>query len=1667
MKNTLNNIELLRTGMITDINDNLMSENSYRYMLNGTYQNFDGNGLLILQNELSNFLLASVLNNGCIIGHVNVFQKDKTFFFVIDNNLLKLYYISNNEIYCKETGNTTIEYNDCIDCKSNVETSDVKENVTNFIFIKDILCFNYTCETKLDVEYKINDCNLELYWVDKLNELQYLIINTDNYTVLKDFLKISHYTDNDCKQLVYTTELDCNKLSINLCFTKLKIDIVSIGENGNLKEGSYQFLLSYSDENGNLLSNYISLTNIILIFETKIKNDYGLYTNKSIKIKISNLDELGLFKYYNLLVGETINNFTTFYKIDTFNVAKNTYVYTGLNKDKFEVILLSSLFSRKIVYGKAGGITQSNDYLFYYNLEGTNQLNLQQAANFVKANWFTTEVLEDVYSKLEDTFYKRTFQRDEVYSFGIVYENCDGSETCAFLLIGRNKNECDIEIINNCDIISSNNSCETNSLKESWEVYNTASITKQLHEKYDLCKITIWEEGEFAYYQSTETYLNELNVWGDLCGKLIRHFKFLDSVITHIHDRHNNNLENSYNEKNNLYLIGIKIDHQSVIDGLTFAVNNNLITIQERSKIVSYRIVRGNRVGNKSIIAKGLIYDMWSYEENKVGCTENLEKIYYLNYLFNDLNADQFLSATKGIYDCDYLVEIPQQFHRENKYTFHSLDTHFNNPLIGSYLKLETNEHGECDITFTKSENHSKYKIPNKNGVRAIVTTTLAYLTCVRCGEGEGFFNRVLQDLFTLKVCEEMFNKVNILNYNGSSFTTTMLLSNIDFYTMYKQFEELILGFEKYKDVFWQYQAIGNYNNYQFILNNGNKIRLIKSGSYLTLDYQTVETNTKNITVNNWNRESSLMIDLGEECLLLDTLVIDNSRSKVKKDSTTGTPKWFISVNVSSFDKTFQVNYTNQDGIVKDIDIYNLYYNLFNGLYRADYTMEICSKTKPIVTSDVKITYFVRKLDEKCYQTCFCDQKLKKNISSYYASIKNNFTNQYGNIFDIEWLETNSNSYSLTEDNNKYLFGGDTFISKMSLKRKLQLSYNLPHKLLNGSDIIQSELYNVAYLNYYIDMLTNILKNGFADLLDDKALIAFSAMNQDCNGDGNVAMINSLSEAITDSVYKKIKCNRNLDCESDNNEYLSDGIVYSYIYGILYYWVESDVNLQYRNAENNLEKNFYLNTTDLNNWLQEDNVPIKYDNTYHYDKSYSKQIKESFICTGELNNDFKSCKSKYLNRVIYSEQNSFNNFKLNNYYDFLFKDGSLISLDGIENDKVLARFEDKLKVFNAYVTILTSADSIQIGNGGMFQSKLQEYAETDLGYAGTQHQAILHTEHGHIWVDAKRGDIFLLGSNNSGLTEISQLGMNQWFKENLLFEINNKFNTIIDNERIGILLSYDKRYSRFFLTKLDYKILNDNIIYNNGKFILNGLEVDLDDKKYFCNKSFTIGFDLKNKQWLSFYSFILDRYIDYLNYILSVKGNGLWAHNLRKQSYQKFYNKLYLFVIDYNQQQNFSVNTLNSIEYNTELLRYHDNNDFYYDKNKILFNKAYVYNKNQNSGLLEFEKNQHNNLSNIFNYLKDKINKWIILISNAEYKWRFNYFFDLVKDRNFNKLLWNHKCNGHELVLNNNLIDYNKDLIKALRIRQDNTNIRLINDVNEFNKILFKWNNLKQVKSYR
>lgn len=1493
----------------------------------------------------------------------------------------------------------------------------------------------------------------------------------------------------DCYTQIYNNELDCEKIKVHQNYNKPCIKFNGFVNGGNLKAGTYQVLIAYADVYGNPISHYFPSSHIAPLFENQITFETNYTTNKALSFEVENLKSDSLFQYYNIVIAQTIENFTEFNLIATLSTTQNKYTYTGYDIPIKRLTPQETLF-RRPYYEKAKGVTKANNYLFYTGVSEYPILNLQPAVNNIQLQWETVAIREDVYKDPRNTFYFHTYQRDEVYSFGIVFEFINGRETCAFHIPGRIATIEDLEIINNNDVIN-DLTCDATIRNLRWQVYNTANVQGGDYEYNDNCEITkCWEYGNFAYWESTDTYPQVKEIWGELCGKPIRHHKFPDSCVSHIHD--GNNANKTFNDGNYVFPIGVRINHQSVLNALQQAVLQGLITQQQKDSIISYRIVRGNRVGNKSITAKGLLFNLWRY--NKFG-----KEYYYPNYAYNDLHNDNYISNDPNTYDGSTTSPpIPNTYYGgHDRFTFHSPDIHFVNTAIGNILKVETEEYGQSEGYFTHSECEARQRFLS-TAARSIalglgIAAALSATGEKQCKVITYEANTVHDSTSNVSGTIPYGNVSGTLTTGSGTISTSQASGNwngqgtahgvssqngIDGVNA----QDVDLG-SNTSPVNSNSIIIGGFNDTLTTIDiNGNSTNLVKPKS---VEYTTCKGAPYQIFNSNVIIQGLLLLGGAGVGLIIQRAILGIMEAdKIIQTLETLIPYKRYGIQYNSVGKynnyscvpinNKRRNILKSAYLLSDLqsvdeqlnlstDIYNTI-NINNWSRESSLYIKIPTNNSLLAPTHIDNSRVTMDQQFGSGQYNKLNTIFNRNISSYYVSLKNDVLNQYGKICDIEYLETNSCSFFL---NKQYsiceakVFGGDTFITRFALKRKMPFFLHSMCKLPDGSDVVYSELGNVGYPNYYHDA-----SKPFFDRINGLGG-GIGAFGQDVIG---------VNESRMDAKTSKF--------------FYQNGYIHLYHYGIPYFLVESDINTDYRHGQNNKDKDFYPHNKDLKTWFEEENVPISIDNFYFYNRTYSKQNKESVICTScILDKKDLSCQLIKENTLIYSEPTDTENkndnwliFKANNFWNFPLSFGKLITADGIENDKVLVRLERGTQIFPAYNEILATEENIQVGTGGMFKTPPKTLAVTDLGYAGTQHKDILHTEYGHIWADSISGNIFNLGSGGGSLDEISKEGMKAWFKENLPFNLKKSFpeipNEFFDNNlnSIGLHYCFDKRFARILITKLDYKLLDSNVKFNkqtNTFYILEGQQqvpISLKNTKYFCNKSWTISYSLHNKSWTSYHSYIPEFYVEYIDRFDSSFKRGniqkTYSHNVSNKSYQVFYGKLHPFIIEVQAKQSFANNTVNSVEYYLDIIRYHNEFDTFYNRTKT-FNKAIIYNERQISPLLTFKVSDPEDLTEILEYPKRTTTGYEILTTNSENIWRFNDFWDAGRNQLNNIPLFIYDCNNVDKQINPKAVDNDKDDFDRALIRQRMCRIRLINDAESNYHFIFGYGQINQKQSFR
>jgi hypothetical protein len=1248
--------------------------------------------------------------------------------------------------------------------------------------------------------------------------------------------------------------------------------------------------------------------------------------------------------------------------------------------------------------------------------------------------------------------------RDEVYAFDIVFILKNGYQTDKFHIPGRQALASDLVIVDNADSNFGTDVCNAEVGKPRWQVYNTGTIsgTDPAFNSTDLCYQGPYQFGTFSYWESTETYPCNINVWGDLQGRPIRHHKFPDSSVTHHHD-----------SQGNIFPLGVRANIADILR----LINNSDLTQAQKDNIAAYKIVRSNRAASKSVIAKGLMYNVGRYAKAD-------SVYYYPNYPFNDLRPDPFiLNASNN----DIGAQIFSSF--DEVQTIASTNTlMYNIPVVSDQWKAS----GDL-VTFVFQGSFGGI-IQNRKQLTLTWDGTQVYNSGnLSVGSTDQFdlnvqFKRNGNDRIDIKI------RLQVFGQNSLDKTTTSFITGVNFSIAH------IVGFHA--------QALTNLGVPTNPVQDGDITATSGVAGYKAAPLVGIDTNLLDgfSTAESQNRFTFHSPDtsfyqpfLGTQ-LKLESVEYGTTRShfvQVDKHSKYRFPSlesfltslgvgiaigfasgtYGVSTNPFSGTAAFTAFQVFNDIVFRLLPKKNMAYS-FNSL--GNYTIP---KVLPNDTGNK-----IRMLDIASYlisgiqgvgdihtvnnfqressvylrttntlpfpssvpgvpadnsrftlgQVGCVENFYTREISSYYSSIKNIVPDQYGQIFSYESLDTGFQvqvdlTAQLATNTIRDIFGGDTFINKFALKRKLPFFIDNRVNFPDDSDVFYDELGNIAFPKYWFS--TDIRK-----------------------GDGGRFNIGSLFG---------VKVN-NFDCENSAFFY-NAGKIYLFAYGIVNFFVESQVNVNLRQAYNNKEGDYWPHVSgDVpDQWLQEAYVSIAYDNTYTYNATFSKQNKENVFTTLPVDFDpTQRCVFKFPNRAIYSErQEEVVYYKKNNWriyrpaalYDFPLTYGKLTAIDGVETRQLLARFETQSQLYNALLTANSSIGEVYLGQQ-IFNRNVPpvDFFQTDLGYSGSQHKFLLATEFGHVWIDALRGDVFML--TGQGVTNIADDGCRLFLTNNLPLQIQQAFPSYpIDNNFKGIGLHgvYDNKYNRFIITKLDFKPIVSGITYDSttDTFSLDGQTIQLGDPTYFCDVSFTISYSLMSKSWISFHTYLPNFYIGGISKFYTGRNSlgSIWLHNTLENSYNGFYGQIEPYIIETPFAYKYQDEILQSIK-DYSKVNVMTNAQTFVQTNRDFFNKSIVYNDQQCTGVLNLIPKPLNNLSSYLQYPKYNTDSRDILFVKSDSFYNYNGFWDIVKD--YSQPIWLPDCtaNTENKVLNTSNLDYANRSFKKYPLRAKDCRIRQILD---------------------
>lgn len=429
------------------------------------------------------------------------------------------------------------------------------------------------------------------------------------------------------------------------------------------------------------------------------------------------------------------------------------------------------------------------------------------------------------------------------------------------------------------------------------------------------------------------------------------------------------------------------------------------------------------------------------------------------------------------------------------------------------------------------------------------------------------------------------------------------------------------------------------------------------------------------------------------------------------------------------------------------------------------------------------------------------DTAINSITSTYYGALKINIPGQYGQLQSIKQLPINNGcSFSIIPDKSlrfetSILFGGDSYIGRFTEKNSM---FFFNDWLVNDPDEViydYSLQTNIPYPRYWLR---------------------------------NNPYHSSFIENASDS--------RSLDARESKAFHVQRGWFYLFNNGVRDFFVESEVNVDYRDWEEEPFKRHYdpYNFTDLNTMFRSDY--IKYPNIYKYDYSLSvsKLVNSSVTWGNLLPNDYdpktyNKCFVYRPSRIIYSlpqnEENKKDNWRVyltNNYKDFsspvtsiksISKSGALIMMERSSPKEFIGVEELQLAESNTKITI---------GDGKLFSQPLKDIVNADESYEYGSCQnkySVISTKYGIFWVSQNQGKIFQYAGQ---LKDISAEGMKWWFAKHLPSELLKVYPDYPYKDNpvhgIGVQVIYDNTNEIIYFTKKDFKPKRKDLLFDDNGF---------------------------------------------------------------------------------------------------------------------------------------------------------------------------------------------------------------------------------------------------------
>ena len=1361
-------------------------------------------------------------------------------------------------------------------------------------------CLNFSRKFLITGAAKENfDCTWQVYWDDGNNPSRTLNIDEVPYKQVQ--IAGPGINGDDCAvyEDIEPKQLDCEKIRLAPLVDTPCVKLTKATDGGMLRNGAYQAYIAYV-ENEQRVTDYIGISNI----QTLFSHEGG---NGSLDISVSNLDQD--YEYYELVILRRNQGQTSAKRIGLYSTQTQD-INIDFIDEALVAISLEQIPLRSPAYEKSESMFVVNDWLLRQGPVEQFDFNYQPIANEIKTEWVINQVSSDYYHLAGN---KLGFMRDEQYAFFIRWIYNTGERSSSYHIPGRAPRNFDepsglstleTEVIGGSNVIDPSGD-------PLYKVYNTASITAQgLAEIQDDGTLVV-AKGDMGFWQSSERYpVNRPDIWGDLCGKYIRHHKMPDESIGGA----NSPLHLTNTNGDLINILGVQfsnIGRPKFNDG-TYIAN-----------VVGYEILRGSRQGARSILAKGMFKNMRKYdipdEENLLGTsTQGL----YPNYPYNSLQADVFFhdgrrNSEHRTEDCeDSFTDSVDKFkplkgHTKDVFTFHSPDLMFTKPFLNAYeTKIIGEISGKSTGTFKPSEKHPQFKL-----LRPVASTLAAII-------GVGYALNAVQGTSSKKA----------MPVQGSNATGNAIFLGVA-NSVGKAVENAAgIGGLTLGNAIWNLFLDG-------LLDNAVDIADLYGGG-IASDTRLKATGSANFLKSAipgvmgggieqgvvYDKPESAMPSLlralagismaqknisigGNEIIELFYNLVDFEDFVLKYNSV----GFFNKFTKKNLNDTFRVKNSASNYLGSSFQTFDQTKYKINNLFRPstvaistekeiDHSYSVDDNSRFALGGYVMSNGSVDDYGND-YMVQY-SQPFKRDIAALYGSLKYNFDNQYGQLDGIKQIQMRGCVELLDPEKpdaflytTKPIYSGDVFINRYTEKCIMPIFTDFLNGQPDGFSYDYSLYVNLPYPRFWLDST----KFDISGIAREIATLGFASGSwRDKLPTGKYYLDRGFGNCQQGSLIGSLFGGGNDLNPAYNMEF---AYMYTHINGVNEFFCESEINLANRDYEDRPDKRFYdiYEFNDLNVLFHADN--IKADNFYKYDDSLTPaKFPTQMSSFGNIQDrDYdplvaETCFVSYPKRLIYSLQaqeeskrDFWRVFLNNNYKDFK-NEVSVIKPINKSGALIFFPFLSP-QMFQGLDTLKTGLDTkLTIGDGGLFSQPFQNVANADVSneYGSCESlRGVINTPVGLFFISQAQGKIFQYGGK--GLEPISNAGMKWWFAKYLPSRFIKQFPESEDSvwtdnpvHGVGCQVMYDSVDDTVYFMKKDYQLkpgyvadaqFTDSLskpvrIKNKAGFYIS---IDIGDPLFFDDCSWTCSYDPKSKAWISFHDWHPELALPSINHFFTTK----------------------------------------------------------------------------------------------------------------------------------------------------------------------------------------------------